>query len=141
VRSLKIGVVGYSGQGFSEFDANRLLAEAFDAVLADHSDATDIWVVSGLTDLGIPALAYRIAAQRGWRTSVIACSKAADYDCFPVNEEKIVGANWGDESETFLREIDVLVRIGGGKQSLAEAKAFSETGKRTYEYELAAIPS
>jgi len=138
---LKIGVVGYSGQKFSKFDANRLLAEAFDAVLADHPDATDVWIVSGLTDLGIPALAYRAASVRGWKTSGIACSKAEKYDCFDVDERKIIGDNWGDESETFLKEVNVIVRIGGGKQSLAEVKTFSENGGHTYEYDLVAIPS
>jgi hypothetical protein len=88
-----------------------------------------------------PALAYRIAAQRGWRTSGIACSKATDYDCFPVNEKKIVGANWGDESETFLRECDVIVRVGGGKQSLAEVAQFKSRGGTAYEFNLAALPS
>lgn len=137
MRTLKIGVVGYSGQKFNQSDAKRLLTKAFDAVVADHSGASDIWIVSGLTDLGIPALAYRAARDREWKTSGVACSLAHLHPCFNVDESKIVGSNWGDESETFLSEIDVIVRVGGGRQSLAEVEAFSRTGKRMYQYELA----
>lgn len=137
-----IGVVGYSSQQFNETEANYLLGIAFDAILADSPGATDIWVVSGLTDMGIPALAYRAAVARGWRTVGIACTKAAEFECFGV-DERIVDdkwLNWGDESETFLREINALVRIGGGKQSHAEVAIFKERGGNVYEYELAAIP-
>lgn len=135
--NLKIGVVGYSAQRFDETEACQALDRLFDQASDGRRDVT---VVSGLTDLGIPALAYRIAAQRGWRTSGIACSKATDYDCFPVNEKKIVGTNWGDESETFLRECDVIVRVGGGEQSFAEAAQFKARGGVVYEFDLAALP-
>lgn len=139
---LKIGVVGYCPPTkFNEADAKDLLARAFDAVLADHPEATEIWVVSGLTDVGVLALAYRAAVARGWKTAGIACAKAESYDCFPVDTYKIVGHNWGDESKAFLAEIDVLVRIGGGKQSHTEATTFKDAGGKTYEYELDVIAS
>jgi len=135
--TLKIGVVGYCPPTkFNESDANNLLAEAFDAVLADHLEATNIWVVSGLTNVGVLRLAYNAAVARNWKTSGIACVKAEDYDCFPVDERKIVGNNWGDESATFLQEIDVLVRIGGGDQSRTETATFKQRGGKVYEYEL-----
>ena len=68
----------------------------------------------------------------------IACEKAKEYDLFPVDKKIIVGKEWGDESETLLNNIDVLVRIGGGKQSLREVKQFQETGKPVIEHELEA---
>ena len=140
--TLKIGVVGYCPPTqFDEHKANELLLDALQAVQADHPDARDFWIVSGLCDVGVPALAYRAASVRGWKTSGIACAKAVEYECFDVDDRKIVGENWGDESETFLEEIDVIVRIGGGQQSHAEVKAFVETGGRAYEYELATISS
>lgn len=139
--TLKIGVVGYSAQKFSDFDAMHLLGVAFDRVLVDYPGATAFTIVSGLTDLGIPKLAYRAAMARGWRTSGIACAEAEKYDCFDVDEKKIVGDNWGDESKTFLDEIDVLVRIGGGKQSLAEVARFKANGGHVYEFELEALPA
>jgi hypothetical protein len=53
----------------------------------------------------------------------------------------IIGENWGDESSAFLDEIDVIVRIGGGKQSLTEVQTFKDKGGKTYERELAALPN
>jgi hypothetical protein len=136
--TLKIGVAGYSGQKFDEEKAeaelNRLLDEA-------REGRSDVDIASGLTNLGIPAIGYRIAAARGWETTGIACSKATKYECFPVDNEIIVGDQWGDESETFLDYIDVLVRVGGGKQTLQEVADFRERGGRVLEADLEAIPA
>lgn len=137
--TLKIGVVGYSGQKFDELLAIAKIIGVLDRVVTDHPNATDIWLVSGLTNLGIPKFAYHEARRRGWKTSGIACAKANQYPCFDVDERKIVGEEWGDESATFLQECDILVRIGGGKQSHAEIKAFEQMGRKTYQSELEAI--
>lgn len=99
------------------------------------------WLTTPMPPTSGLSLAYRAANLRGWKTSGIACAKAEEYKCFGVDERKIIGDNWGDESETFLKEVDVVVRIGGGKQSLNEVKTFSANGGRTYEYELAATPN
>lgn len=137
MNKIKIGVVGYSAQKFEETEAVRMLREAYDSINSQYADKLKV-VVSGLTDLGIPALAYREAISRNWRTMGIACSKAKDYDCFPVDEEIIVGSEWGDESQTFLESLDVLVRVGGGKQALRETVQFRESGKPVLEYNLPA---
>ncbi|HLG28284.1 MAG TPA: hypothetical protein VI423_10905 [Paenisporosarcina sp.] len=147
--TIRIGVVGYSGQKFDENEAQDLIAGTFDAIEMRWPDRkthpgkravtlTEKVIVSGLTDVGIPALAYREAVRRGWKTVGIACEKAKEYDLFPVDKKIIVGKEWGDESETLLNNIDVLVRIGGGKQSLREVKQFQETGKPVIEHELEA---
>jgi hypothetical protein len=138
---LKIGVVGYSGRMFSTDEAQRLLEELFDQVIHEHPKATSFVVVSGLTALGIPDLAYHEAVRRGWQTEGIACSKAKEYKCFPVDKCTIIGNKWGEESEFFLSNIDVIVRIGGGIQSLAEVQAFEDRGGKAYERELAALPN
>jgi hypothetical protein len=123
---MKLGIVGYSEGTFDETEAKRLIVlgiyhvESTSGKMVTH-------MVSGLTDQGIPGLAYRIAVDPlgGEMTTVgIACSKASDYPCFPVDDKIIVGKDWGDESETFLTYIDALVRVGGGKQSLREASQF-----------------
>ncbi|MDP3640473.1 MAG: hypothetical protein Q8R53_04725 [Nanoarchaeota archaeon] len=132
---LKIGVVGYSWQNFDEEEAIRLLREAYDTLERQYPQEKKA-VISGLTDIGIPALAYREAVSRQWRTIGIACSKAKQYTCFPVAEEILIGDDWGDESATFLDSIDVLVKVGGGKQAIAEMNAFRETGKPVREYQL-----
>jgi hypothetical protein len=135
-RVIRIGVVGYSTQKFNEAEALDLIQSAFNAI-EKHFPKMQKTVVSGLTDVGIPGLAYREALNRNWRTIGIACSKATEYDLFPVDKSIIVGKNWGDESETFLKSIDVLIRIGGGKQSLEETKEFKSAGTGTViEYEL-----
>lgn len=139
--TLNIGVVGYSGTPFDEKEAKRLLVKGLDAILADNPGVTSVNLISGLTDLGIPAIAYRIAKQRGWRTVGVACAKAVKYACFAVDESHTIGANWGDESEEFLKRCDVILRVGGGTQSLDEVARFKKKGSKnkTYEYELARL--
>ena len=110
MEELKIGVVGYSAQKFNEGEAQRMISEAYDTINS-QSNGKQKTIVSGLTDLGIPAVAYREAVKRGWKTIGVACSKAEEYDCFPVNERQIIGNEWGDESETFLNQLEILVRV------------------------------
>ena len=134
---LSIGVVGYSTNGFDEDKAILLLSYAFDMFTKGRSD---VEVVSGLTDLGIPSLAYVIAKHRSYRTVGIACKRAFEYDLFPVDEQIIVGEEWGDESQMFLDRIDVLIRVGGGKQSLKEVEMFKNMSgfspEKLVEFEL-----
>ena len=123
---LRVGVVGYSGQKFDENKAKAYLHAAFEKIHQQYPHSI-IVVVSGLTDIGIPALAYREAKSRGWLTAGIACSKAENkekYTCYDVNYKEIVGSNWGDESGAFLNSIDILVRVGGGPQTKNETNIF-----------------
>jgi hypothetical protein len=129
---MRIGVVGYSAQKFDVAKARELLNEAFDMCRDDKTD----WVVSGLTDLGIPAVAYRIAEENGMNTMGIACVKAKKHECFPCDRVHIQGNNWGDESEMFLAAIDVLIRVGGGPQSFAEVARAKELGIWVIEKDL-----
>ncbi len=134
---LRIGVTGYSAQKFDVNEALRLLKDAYDRIDREHQNKSKT-VVSGLTNLGVPALAYNEAKIRGWRTVGIACSKAEEYDCFAVDERIIVGDEWGQESETFLNNIDVLVRVGGGNQAKRETGDFRKLEKQVMEYDLPA---
>jgi len=118
----RIGIVGYSDD--SKFDAEparAILSEVLGLRALHHPGCS---VVSGLTDVGVPALAYREARRLGMTTVGIACAKASNYPCFPCDKVKIVGANWGDESATFLSSIDELIKVGGGEQSKAEFASF-----------------
>lgn len=135
---LRIGVVGYSSQRFDKAEAMRMIREAYDKIDAQNPRLSKA-VVSGLTNVGIPALAYQEAVQRGWRTIGIACEKANEYECFPVDEKTIIGIEWGDESQTFLKSIDVLVKVGGGKQSVMETAGMKARGKQVFEYDLPAL--
>lgn len=131
----RVGVVGYSKWTFNVNVAEALISTAFKMVEQNHI-SDEYVLVSGLTNIGIPALAYKQAVKSGWKTVGIACEKAQKFDLFPVNESKIVGKEWGDESETFLGGIDCLIRIGGGIQSLNETKKVKEMGLPVYEFEL-----
>ena len=124
--------MGYSKQTFDHQEARTLIQQSFDAL----GSVANVEVVSGLTDLGIPALAYEEAVRRGWRTMGIACAKAFDYSCFPVDEVIIYGDTWGDESPVLLDAVDILIRIGGGLQSHFEICAAKVKGKQVMEFDL-----
>lgn len=132
---LRVGVVGYSNQPFDRQDALLLIRDAFDS----FGRIADIEIVSGLTRLGIPALAYEEATRRGWKTIGVACLRAFEYPLFPVNEAIIAGNNWGDESATFIDMIDVLIRVGGGRQSRHEACLARVQGKDVIEFEIPSL--
>ena len=136
---INIGVVGYCPPTkFDEPEAERMINEAYDAIQQVHPDKAKI-VVSGLTNVGVPAIAYRAAVQRGWKTKGIACLKSNEFQCFPVDEKVIIGTEWGDESQQFITIIDILIRVGGGKQSLKEAAEMYQQHKPVLEYELPAL--
>lgn len=131
---IRVGVAGYSGQRFNEDEARELLRKAYAAIRKDYPNH-DLTVVSGLTKLGIPKIAYEEAGE-DWLAEGVASGKAVNYELSTVDRIRIVGDDWGNESETFVHGIDVLVRIGGGKQSHAEALAVKRLGKPVYEHEL-----
>jgi hypothetical protein len=135
---IKVGVIGYSAQKFDVAEATLLLESALKPIQQKYGKAVEL--ISGLTDLGIPAVAYRLANSYGWYTAGVACSKAAMYECYPVVRKQIIGTEWGDESVAFISQLDILVRIGGGKQSIAEAQAFGQTGKLLIQHELPPLP-
>lgn len=127
--SLRIGVVGYSGKRFNKRVARaklrRLLAEQ---VETRELDVKAVEVVSGLTNLGIPKIAYEVAVEMGMKTVGISASRAlsSSSGLFPVDKQIIVGQHYGDESKEFIGYIDVLIRVGGGEQSAKEVTMFRE---------------
>jgi len=134
-----LGVVGYCPPSrFDEDEARRMVNEGFDQVAATHPN-TEINIVSGLTHVGVLGIAYEEAQKRGWRTTGIACKKAQEHRLFPVDEQQIVGENWGDESKTFIDSIDGILRVGGGPQSKREVGMVRDKVGETIEFELALI--
>lgn len=143
-KTLRIGIVGYSDKKFNKLEAKLLLIESILEILTDiNCNAcnvnVDVQIVSGLTNIGIPAIAYELAKKHKWKTVGVACKKAKDYEVFPVDEEIIVGDEWGDESKTFLENIDVLIRVGGGKQSFKEVQMANNRNIFTIEKDLSII--
>jgi hypothetical protein len=148
--TFKVGVVGYSQQLFDRQIATWCLIEAFaeiEIIFAQISfPGQQIEVVSGLTNLGIPGLAYELVSQRKYLTTGFACKTALSMQdiWYPVNHKIVlIGNSWGDESEEFVKYINTgaLIRVGGGKQSLAEVKLFDQFDGYLFEYDLESIQS
>ena len=133
---VKIGVVGYSfPTKFNEVKARAFILDAYEKIQKIFP-GKKIIIVSGLTNVGVPKIAYEEAVRLGWKTYGVACKKDAGYPLFPVDKEFIVGNNWGEESQTFVDMIDGIVRIGGGPQSLRETAVVKLAGKFVLEYDL-----
>ncbi len=121
--------------------ARAKVAETFDAIARAHPGA-QIEVVSGLTNDGVMVHAYEEGQKRGWRLVGYACLKAARFEKFPVAEEHIVGANWGDESDAFISHaIDsgypfYMVNVAGGKQADLETEKVRQAGGVVYYFPL-----
>ena len=131
-----IGVVGYSGAKFDEETAKTLLETALDLMENIYKNHGEFELVSGLTDMGIPAIAYRIADKKGWKLVGIACELADENPCYDVDEVIIEGKDWGSESQTFLNRLDVLIRAGGGPQSMDETEKAKKMKIPVYEFDL-----
>jgi len=135
----RVGVVGYCPP--TKFDRQKavdMIEEAFDQI-EKNNPGKEIVIVSGLTDVGVLGIAYTSAILRGWKTVGIACKRAEEHPLFPVAEKIIVGDNWGEESPTFLDSIDMIVRVGVGQQSIAEAEETKRRGKPAIEFDLPVI--
>lgn len=93
-----------------------------------------IEIVSGYTDRGIPALSYVLAklyCQKLYgniecTTTGFAPKEALSARLCKVDKEIIVGEKFGDESEAFVDYVDVLIKIGGGEQSIKEFALFKK---------------
>lgn len=135
-KPIQVGVVGYSSGKFDKERAEHLVFAALNVLYNRYEG--NMTIVSGLTDLGIPGLAYQYAKRENLKTVGIACAKAEEYKCFPVDKRVIVGKDWGDESQYFLSSIDFMVRVGGGPQSHNEVREFKKMHgeKNIIEYEL-----
>lgn len=139
--ALMLGVVGYCPPTrFDEGEARRMVVDAYDRVRKAYPDRA-IAVVSGLTNVGVLKIAYEEATKRGWKTVGVACERAMEHPLFPVDARIVVGANWGDESATFVGILDAIVRIGQGKQSLRETEEVKRNGKPAFEYDLPILPA
>lgn len=124
---LRIGIVGFSQRHFDHDAAREHLRRFIAAILdCEEAKAATPELVSGLTNQGVPKLAYELARELGLVTVGIAPRQAARVRAglFPVDRKLIVGERFGDESPVFIACIDKLVRVGGGPQSRAEVDLF-----------------
>lgn len=125
--SLKIGIVGFSRPQFDHQQATQILKAAI-AQFIEQFNADQVEIVSGLTNIGVPKLAYEVAVLQGFVTVGISAKQALKVNCgvFAVDKQIIKGKKFGDESQVFIDYIDCLIRVGGGKQSRKEVQMFRE---------------
>lgn len=129
-KPLALGVVGFSAETFDQAAAREQLRGLIVPIVERERDAGRPLpeLVSGLTNQGVPKLAYALARELGLPTVGISAKQAlrARAGCFPVDRRILVGKRYGDESAAFVAMIDVLVRVGGGPQSRREVELFRQ---------------
>lgn len=128
-KKLKIGVIGYSRPNIDEAHARTLLQACFKQfIVRAQVERLQVEIVSGLTNAGVPKVAYELAAQWQIKTVGISAREAlqAESGIFPVMKQMLIGQHFGDESAFFINYIDCLARIGGGEQSMKETEMFKE---------------
>ncbi len=132
---MKIGVVGFSRPQFDQKIAKELLRESIDSFMEGRDLAT-IEIISGLTNVGVPKLAYELAVEKGIITVGISAKRALSVKSgiFPCDKQIIAGQNFGDESAIFIDYIDCLIRVGGGIQSRNEVKLFKDKISGSSDY-------
>lgn len=138
---LYVGVSGYFDQKFDEEEARELLEDALEDIEKEYLDSgeyDDIIVVSGLTNYGMPKVAYQVADYKGYGTMGIAPQEVNDtgYELYPVDEIIYSGESFGDEIERYIETIDVFVRVGGGAQTQMELELAEEEDISVIEYDL-----
>ena len=122
---LIVGVVGTSSYHLVD---KTTAAKAVDSALeeVEAKAATlgkEVVIISGAGM--VPKFAFQWATKKGMLTKQIVSSAVRSKP--PVETERIcIGKSRGDESEEFIKLIDVLVRVGGGPRSHRELERFKD---------------
>ncbi|MEZ4773563.1 MAG: hypothetical protein R3D00_10310 [Bacteroidia bacterium] len=124
-KTIRYGIVGFSRDQFDKKAAYLILDKIFRRIKEAHQDQP-IEIVSGYTNSGVPKIAYELADKYRFTTTGFSAKQALQVKSgvYPVNKCILVGEKFGDESVSFVRYIDALIRIGGGKQSRNEVELF-----------------
>lgn len=133
---MRVGFVGYSKKEFDEIRAEIITFRIFNEIWGLREKNEPVDIVCGATNTGIHGKVYKMARLCKYNVIGIMCNKGYDYELLPVDKLIVVGENWGDESETFLNNIDILYRIGGGEQSRKEVEMAKGRGIKVVEYSL-----
>jgi hypothetical protein len=124
-----------------EDEARTRIVQTFDYIVQNHPGA-DVDLVAGFTNVGVMVPAYEEGKKRGWHLVGYACKKAENYEKYPVDEEHIIGANWGEESTDFVQHATLsgcpfyMINVAGGKQSAMETERIREAGGTVIEIPL-----
>jgi orotate phosphoribosyltransferase-like protein len=127
VEKIKIGVVGFSRNQFDKTAATQKLKTIISRLIGEKG-AQSFELVSGYTASGVPKIAYLIADELGIETVGFSANQALKVKngVYPVKKVILIGERFGDESQKFIEYIDILIRIGGGKQSRDEVALFQK---------------
>lgn len=125
--TMSVGVVGFSQNQFDHKMAEQIIRTYYEKLVSEHSDKT-IEIVSGYTNTGVVKIAYELADEFGFVTVGFSAKQALTVRAglYPVQKVILRGEKFGDESSDFVRYINRLLRVGGGKQSRAETQLFKE---------------
>lgn len=126
-KTIKYGIVGFSRNQFDKKEAYQILNTEFQKIKEKHPDKI-IEIVSGYTNSGVPKIAYELSDKFGFVTVGFSAKQALRVRSGVYEVKKVIlkGERFGDESEDFVRYIDALIRIGGGKQSRHETELFKK---------------
>ncbi len=132
-----VGVAGYAGpwQGTPDDPAARRAEEAKEMLRdvlrhrqQEHRER--LCVVSGATNAGVLALVYALCAQYDIRSAGVTAGQGLEHGLASMHWIVPFGRKFGDESQLFVDTLDELIVLGGGAQSLAEAKMAAAAGKK-----------
>jgi hypothetical protein len=134
-----VGVTGFSGQwsqkkldGDAGLSADSASArEKLEAHLIELKGqyGSRLVVSSGATMEGVPKIIYETCEKLKIAAMGVTSEKAFAYPLGKMNYLIVQGADWGQESETFLATSDEILMLGGGGQAGREAVAASKMGK------------
>lgn len=124
--------VGFAGNSGRKSDLGRQKAIINQLLLStDSRFHGQIEGVSGMTNLcGVRAF-YEALEDLRINSSGIMSEKGLGYKLANAQRMVVWGSDWGNESDVFLRSIDILIALGGGGQTGNEIKAALKRGGRS----------
>lgn len=133
----KIGVVGFSDENKMHPDTYTLLANLIKQICETDVKKNSFVFVGGYTNTGINRILYDCCKTNGVLIGAICSGKHKEYECWPdVDYLEVIGNEWGDESESFVNSLDLIIRIDGGEQSHSEILMAKEKDLQVEEFDL-----
>jgi hypothetical protein len=124
-----VGVAGFarpwSQMQLSEAEVAQMIADARASLCHELADrqrryGQRLVIASGATNQGVLQLTYEVCAFLNIVAMGIAPDAALDFPLGRMRYMLPFGSNFGDESHVFVRTIDELIVLGGGRQSERE---------------------
>jgi hypothetical protein len=124
-----VGVAGFarpwSQMELSEAELAQMIADARASLCHELADrqrrfGQRLIIASGATDQGVLQLTYEVCGFLNITAMGIAPDQALDFPLGKMRYMLPFGSSFGDESHVFVRTIDELILLGGGRQSERE---------------------